>query len=239
MLRFRNIIAAAAIAATIFTTGTFALGRAKGTAHFKVRVENVSDRDGIIASDGSKYPFALSPGLYVVTKGQIDLFSVGNKAGTGIEAQAEDGDPGTLLSSVSTKLFEGSFGEFNTPAGASSPGPLLPGGYYEFSFNASRGMKLNLVTMFGQSNDLFYAPTGAIELFDKKGNPKSGDITGEFLLWDAGTEVNQAPGIGSDQGPRQKMKNTGAAENGVVGLVKDGFDYPNTKNVMRITITAN
>jgi hypothetical protein len=58
------------------------------------------------------------------------------------------------------------------------------------------------------------------------------------MLWDAGTEVNQAPGIGADQAPRQKMTNTGADENGVVHVVKDGFSYPETKDVLRITISA-
>ena len=99
-------------------------------------------------------------------------------------------------------------------------------------------MKLNLISMFGQSNDLFYAPRNAIELFDSTGNPLTGDITGDLLLWDAGTEVNQAPGIGPDQAPRQKMANSGAAENGVVGAVKDSFIYPDTRAVIRVTISV-
>jgi len=57
-------------------------------------------------------------------------------------------------------------------------------------------------------------------------------------LWDAGTEANQAPGIGSDQAPRQKGPHTGVRENGVVHMVNDGFTYPNTKDVLRITISA-
>ena len=74
--------------------------------------------------------------------------------------------------------------------------------------------------------------------FDKDGNPLAGDITEKLLLWDAGTEVNQAPGVGDEQAPRQKMPETGKAENGVVRLVNDGFVYPNTKDVLRVTITA-
>jgi hypothetical protein len=50
--------------------------------------------------------------------------------------------------------------------------------------------------------------------------------------------VNQAPGIGDEQAPRQKMANTGNAENGKVGIVKDAFQYPNTGEVLRVTITA-
>jgi hypothetical protein len=98
-------------------------------------------------------------------------------------------------------------------------------------------MRLAFVAMFGQSNDLFYAPKESIALFDVKGAPVTGDVTDKFLLWDAGTEVNQAPGIGPDQAPRQNAPNTGTAENGVVRLVKDGFRYPETKDVLRITIT--
>jgi len=42
-------------------------------------------------------------------------------------------------------------------------------------------------------------PAGSgIELF-KNGTPISGDITSQIILRDAGTEVNQEPGIGPDQ----------------------------------------
>ena len=118
------------------------------------------------------------------------------------------------------------------------PAPILPGQAYQFTFKAKEGMRLNLIAMFGQSNDLFYAPETAFDLFDNNGNPFTGDVTESFMLWDAGTEVNQAPGVGDEQAPRQKAANTGKAENGRVGKVADGFVYPNTKDVLRITITA-
>ena len=95
-----------------------------------------------------------------------------------------------------------------------------------------------VIAELGQSNDLFYSQKHAIDLFDASGNPLTGDITSSLVLWDAGTEVNQAPGIGDEQAPRQKMANTGKAENGKVGEVKDAFTYPNTKDVMRVTITV-
>jgi hypothetical protein len=128
-------------------------------------------------------------------------------------------------------------GVFTKPVGSYMDSPILPGSAFEFTFTASEGAKLNLATMFGQSNDLFYAPANGIDLF-VNGIALNGDITDKFELWDAGTEVNQAPGIGADQGPRQKAKNTGAAENGKVHLVKDGFVYPNVKDVLRVTISA-
>ncbi len=92
-------------------------------------------------------------------------------------------------------------GSFTIPAGASAPGPLLPGAAYEFDFPALPGSQLSFATMFVHSNDFFYAPDGeGIELFDAEGQPITGDITDQVTLWDAGTEMDQAPG-GSDQPP--------------------------------------
>ena len=51
--------------------------------------------------------------------------------------------------------------------------------------------------------------------------------------------MNQEPGIGSDQGPRQKATNTGEAENGLVRDAKDvkyGPAFSKVSGVMRVTI---
>ena len=57
--------------------------------------------------------------------------------------------------------------------------------------------------------------------------PVTGDITSSISLWDAGTEVNQEPGAGADQAPRQSGPNTGAAEMAGVDLIsnRDSFTY--------------
>ena len=92
--------------------------------------------------------------------------------------------------------------------------------------------------MWGQSNDLFYAPgPDGIALFDKKGTPVSGEITNRFQLWDAGTEVNEEPGFGPNQGPRQSGPNTGPSEHNPVNHVKDHYSYPEVSKVLRITVT--
>jgi hypothetical protein len=91
--------------------------------------------------------------------------------------------------------------------------------------------------MMGQSNDWFYAPAeSGIELF-KNGQAISGDISSQLVMWDAGTEVNQEPGIGRDQGARQKAPNTGKSENGTVHKIDDGKTYSTAAKVMRITVT--
>jgi hypothetical protein len=236
--KFVAVVALAFAVVIGVQANAFAFGKVKNQKTFKVRIENISGAEGLTTEGGAKYPFALSPGLFVVNHRKKYFFSEGRKADAALEAQAEDGNPELLAKEYLTKVGGVFQGVFNTPVGADKASPILPGGAYEFSFTASEGMRLSLIAMFGQSNDLFYSPTRAIELFDDKGNPLTGDITDSLVLWDAGTEVNQAPGLGDEQGPRQKAPNTGKVENGKVSLVKDGFTYPETKSVLRVTITA-
>lgn len=209
---------------------------------FTVRIENISSPEGMKASNGSKWPFALSPGLYIIHTEKGPLFTSGKKdGGKGLEAQAEDGNPEPLSKSLKNQKGVKSVGIFNTPMGANKPDAIGPGGVYEFSISAAAGDRLTLISMFGQSNDLFYAPgESGVALF-KEGKPISGNITSQIILWDAGTEANQEPGIGSDQAPRQKAPNTGKDENGMVQNIKnikDGYTYPKTASVMRVTITS-
>lgn len=155
--------------------------------------------------------------------------------GEGLENLAEDGDPSALGASVEMKNGVVSSGVFNTPSGSSGPGPLLPGGKYEFTFNANANQSLSFATMFVQSNDLFYAVGGEPEIaLWNNGVPLNGDITSMVMLWDAGTEVNEYPGAGLHQPPRI---NGGMDENGVVRLVNDSFSYPTVDEVIKVTLT--
>jgi hypothetical protein len=221
------------LVATFFVSGVNAQDKA---VKFKVRVENVS-KDLNVASNGEKWPFALSPGFFVVGN-KLNLFKEGQKASAALEAQAEDGNPGMFVETLNMNHANGLHGVFNTPVGAMGAGPLVPGNAYEFEVTVVKGQKLYMLAMFGQSNDLFYSlGKDGVELFDKKGNALTLDVTDKLMLWDAGTEVNEEPGIGADQAPRQKMANTGTTENGKVGMVKDGFKYPATKDVLKVTVT--
>jgi hypothetical protein len=181
----------------------------------------------------------LSPGVWAVHASDGPLFEAGQSdRGVGLEALAEDGDPSDVAAALTSRSGVESSGVFNTPEGAAMPNVILPGEAYVFTVTAEAGAKLSLATMFVQSNDLFYAPDEAgIELFTSGGSPISGNVTAQLMLWDAGTEVNQEPGIGLDQAPRQSGPNSGADENGMVRLVNDGFTYPNISSVMTVTIT--
>src|SRR6476660_537400 len=194
-----------------FAVATATRNRTNKQTKFTVRVENISKPDSQTASDGTKFSFALSPGLWVLHDKKSGLFTEGKPALKGLEMQAEDGDPSGLASVLMMSHHASSLhGVFNTPIGMMSPGPIRPGDNYEFSFTASPGMKLSLTMMNGQSNDEFYAPEEkGIALFDYNVLFNDTDTTEKLILWDAGTEVNEELGIGPNQGPRQKGMNTG------------------------------
>ncbi len=257
----------------------------EGEDTFTVRIENVSDMDTLVYMGGSS-AVPLSPGAWVVHSAAAPLFTVGAAdRGEGLEHLAEDGDPSTLASTLAAStglttpyapglwdvstdqgaLFDegaadrgeglealaedgdpsilamhlgGNSGVFNTPEGADEPGPLFPGEKFVFEIEARPGERLFLATMFGQSNDVF-AGTGdmGVALFDERGEPRNGEITDALDLWDTGTEVNQRPGTGSDQAPRQAAADTGADEHGTVHRVNDGYAYPSLSSQLRVTLT--
>lgn len=239
-MRYVHLVHRAWIAAlmAIGMLGVTSSFGAEGTT-FTVGIENVSQGNVLKLASGGDAPFALSPGLWMVHTQAAHVFESGKKdRGEGLEAQAEDGNPAVLAKSLEKHPGVQRLGVFNTPVGASEPGPIGPGHAYEFVITATPGARLTMTAMFGQSNDLFYAPPEAgIELFDGQDKPVHGDVTSQLVLWDAGTEVNQEPGAGPDQAPRQQGPNTGAAENGVIQPVQDTYVYPQTQDVLRVTIT--
>jgi hypothetical protein len=179
----------------------------------------------------------LAPGAWAVHGSETNLFSDGsNDRGEGLEALAEDGDPSVLADHLATADGVRTSGAFTTPEGQSSAAPIGPGGEYVFTIEAKPGDRLSFATMFVQSNDLFYAPDPAgIALFSSEGTPISGDISDQLRLWDAGTELNQEPGIGSKQAPRQSGPNTGDEESAAVRRVDDDYAYPS--ETIQVTIT--
>lgn len=206
---------------------------------FTVRVENVSTAGTLHLSNGETAPAPNSPGVWTVTRLFNPLFKIGRyDLGIGMEQQAEDGDPTMLAASMEQNPWVKSTGVFAIPVGDDSPGPATPGKYFEFTIMAGPGDHLSLSSMFGQSNDLFYSPGAVgIPLFKWGRKPISGDVTRYFRLWDAGTEVNQEPGIGPDQAPRQSAPNTGESEHKRVLPVHDQYTYPRTNEVIKVTIT--
>jgi hypothetical protein len=201
-------------------------------ATFMVTVENLP---------GSVTPIA--PLAYAVHVGNNPFFTPNTPTRIdGLEALAEDGNPATAGSSLAALASVMTSGTITIPDGGSSPGPAVPGDSFSFSFKAREGEKLSFATMYGQSNDLFFGPGGSgLSLFTN-GTPLTGDITDMIMLYDAGTEVNEQPGVGPNQAPRQAAPNTGPNENGTVRQISDvmdGFSYPAVTDTIKVTITAN
>ncbi len=183
----------------------------------------------------------LSPGVFAVYNGANPLFTAGQAdPGNGLEGVAEDGTVAELATALESTANVLESGSFAMPVGASANGPLLPGNSYTFSFTGQEGYSLNFATMFVQSNDLFYAlGADGIDLFEN-GAPISGNVTSSVSLWDAGTELNEEPGIGANQVTRQGGSNIGPADsNTSVRLVNDGYTYPAVSDVIRVTISLN
>jgi hypothetical protein len=128
-------------------------------------------------------------------------------------------------------------------------GPAGPAEAFEFTFTGGKGHAVSFASMFGESNDWFFAPAGGgIPLYDAAGGPISGDVTAYVLLWDAGSEIDQEPAVGEATGPQQPSADFGARDpNQRVRRVTspivlaDGqtFAVPAVSEMLRATLTAH
>jgi hypothetical protein len=112
-------------------------------------------------------------------------------------------------------------GVFDTPVGEAMPGPLTPGASYEVTFAAAPGLpgrpgtsRVTFAAMFVPSNDLFFAPgPDGIALYEMDGTPRSGDVTADVAVWDAGTEADEPLNGDMNTSPNQKAYQAADAEN--------------------------
>jgi hypothetical protein len=221
----RRFVLLGSLAAPL-AVGLPSIGRAMGPTTFSVTIRNVANGATLKLPDGRTANAPIAPGVYAVGKAGNVLFTPGGMADEAIERLAEDGNFQPMLDKVTALR------------GLAASGMFLPG--QPFTFTASPGDRLQFATMFVQSNDLFFAPkAGGIALFDSGGRAIHGNVTSQVALYDAGTEVNQAPGAGADQAPRQAKPNTGKIERVAIDLVAnrhDGFSYPAVETVIEVEI---
>jgi hypothetical protein len=206
---------------------------------FSIRIENVSKGEVLKLSNGKTAAFVSAPVLWVIHNGSTNPIFVAGKrdAGQGLELLAETGNPTDLVKSLTGQSGIAAVGAAAKPVGAATEGPIPPGQKYEFEIVAEPGQVLSTAWMFGQSNDLFYSNDRPITLFDASGKPRSGEMTAQLSLWDAGTEVNEEPGLGANQGPRQATPDAGVTERQGIAHVHDKYNYPRTADVLRLTVT--
>ncbi|HKK47368.1 MAG TPA: spondin domain-containing protein [Balneolaceae bacterium] len=180
----------------------------------------------------------LSPGAFAIYNGSNPIFMSGKSApDNGIEGVAEDGNPEMLGTALQSEQTVSDSGVFTMPDGSTEAMPAFPGHQFTFTFMAHEGEKLTFATMFAQSNDAFYSPKeSGIDLF-ANGTPTTGNVTDQIVLWDAGTEANEEPGVGSNQAPRQSAMNTGPDDpNPNVRQINDGYDYGDVASHIKVTI---
>jgi hypothetical protein len=206
---------------------------------FTIRVENISKGEALKLSTGGAAPFVSAPVLWVVHSGSTNpIFTGGERdSGEGLELLAETGDPSKLVKALTGNFSIVRVGADARPVGGTADGPITPGQSYEFEISARPGQLLSTAWMFGQSNDLFYSNDRPIALFDAAGKPRSGEMTAQLSLWDAGTEVNEEPGLGPNQGPRQATPDAGVTESEGIAHVRDQYSYPRIGDVLRVSIT--
>jgi len=201
---------------------------------FTVTLENISGK--------SNLPTPFSPVVYAVHDATTaPFFDTGEPdRGLGLEGVAEDGAAAMLAASVAADTEITSSGVAAIPVGASDPGPLFPGNSYQFQIAATPGDNFSIASMLVQTNDIFVAPAdNGIALFDENGAPIQGNLATSFPLWDAGTEVNEAPGMGPNQAPRQSAPNIGGAEGVVTEFENTTRGLPLPQGIVDITVTEN
>ncbi|WP_084176059.1 spondin domain-containing protein [Chryseobacterium shigense] len=109
--------------------------------------------------------------------------------------------------------------QFGTFQNAGSSPVLNPGESTSFSFYAGKGQTISFAAMYGNSNDLFFAPANpGIKLYQDNGDPVTGNVSSQIRLWDNGTRVNETPG--------PSVGHPGAAENPIKNVAEIALSVP-------------
>jgi hypothetical protein len=128
--------------------------------------------------------------------------------------------------------------ESGTFMGTGTPPVILPGQSVSFSFSAAKNQRLTFATMYGWSNDLFFAPTNpGIKLYNDDGTPITGDVSSSIKLWDNGTRVNQAPGMSVSHPGTAETTQKNIKE--VNGMDDYGNTYLPASQLMNVSLAYN
>ncbi|WP_160138117.1 spondin domain-containing protein [Chryseobacterium sp. c4a] len=164
----------------------------------------------------------LSPTLVVIYRGDKNpIYEMGKMDnGMGLKEIAQMGNVSKLQNSL--KSFPGVKGIY-----VAGSAPVPPGNKVMTSFKANPGDKIAYATMFGFSNDWFYANEQSIDANAK------GDLTSKTSLFDSGTGVDQYPGAGNRQA---LFGGTPQSENMPISKVGTQYPVPAVQNVIKVTV---
>ena len=126
--------------------------------------------------------------------------------------------------------------ESGTFQGTGTPALIQPGQSTTITFSAAKGEALAFATMYGASNDLFFAPSNpGIQVYDPTGAPIEGDVSAQVKLWDNGTRVNQKPGGTVNHPGTAETKNISE----VNGTDAQGNTYLAASKLVKATLKYN
>ncbi|WP_250252394.1 spondin domain-containing protein [Chryseobacterium sp. Marseille-Q3244] len=164
----------------------------------------------------------LSPALVVIYRGDKNpIYELGKMDnGMGLKEIAQFGNVSKLQSSLqSLPGIKGIYVAGNAP--------VPPGNKIMTNFKADPGDKIAYVTMFGFSNDWFYANEVSIDATVK------GELSSKTALFDSGTGVDQYPGAGNRQA---LFGGTPQSESMVISKVGNQYPVPAVQNVIKVTV---
>lgn len=126
--------------------------------------------------------------------------------------------------------------ESGTFQGTGTPPVIFPGQSVSINFSAAKGQAVTFATMYGWSNDLFFAPANpGIMVYDAAGNPLQGDVSSQVKLWDNGSRVNQMPGMTVNHPGVSESKNITE----ITGMDAQGNTYLPASSLVKATLTYN
>lgn len=159
--------------------------------------------------------------IVVVYTGDTNpIYTLGQKdAQLGLAALAQKGDPSPLETSLKKvpqvrRIY-------------TLTDVVLPGKSMECTYEAAANEKVAFATMFGYSNDWFFANGPALGALTK------GDVTSKTVLLDDGTAVSQYPGAGNAQ---SVFGGTLMPEDKVITAVGDTYPVPAVADIIKVTI---
>ncbi|AZA91783.1 Uncharacterised protein [Chryseobacterium nakagawai] len=164
----------------------------------------------------------LSPALVVIYRGDKNpIYELGKMDnGMGLKEIAQFGNVSKLQSSLqSLPGIKGIYVAGNAP--------VPPGNKIMTNFKADPGDKIAYVTMFGFSNDWFYANEVSIDATVK------GELSSKTALFDSGTGVDQYPGAGNRQA---LFGGIPQSESMVISKVGNQYPIPAVQNVIKVTV---
>ncbi|WP_417014091.1 spondin domain-containing protein [Alistipes sp.] len=173
----------------------------------------VTDQTGIITT--------LHGAIVVIYTGNTNpIYQLGQKdAQLGLSALAQRGDPDQLRASLE-KVPQ--VRRIYTIADNVQPGTSM-----ECTYEAAADEKIAFATMFGYSNDWFFANGPELNALTK------GDVTSKTVLLDDGTAVSQYPGAGNAQ---YIFGGTVMPEDKAISAVGNTFPVPTVDEIIKVTI---